>query len=143
MAERMKGNSMSIRLLEELYRAHLFVDRRSGTEPVYQFHALLGAFLQHRAAGILDVAEVKHAAVSAARLLEESGSPEDAVPLYLAGGDIESASTLVLKEAKQRIAQGRWQVVVDWIISLPSTVASQNWPLTPEQPGRFWSKHSN
>ena len=126
MVERMTGSSKAVRLLEELYRVHLFVDRRSGSEHVYQFHALLGAFLRHRAAGVFGVAEGKHAAISAARLLEESGNPEDAVPLYLAGGDIESVTMLVLKEAKQLIAQGRWQVVIDWIISLPSPLASQN-----------------
>ena len=125
-AQRMTGSASAVGLLERLYRAHLFVDRRNGVEPVYQFHALLRAFLQHRAGQILDPAAMDAAAISTARLLEEFGYPEDAMPLYLRAGNVESALTLVLKGAKVLIAHGRRQTVVDWITALPNQTVSRN-----------------
>jgi len=112
--------------LENLYRAHLFVDCRGGVEPVYQFHALLRAFLNHRAAQLLDPAAMNAATLCAARVLEEFHCPEDAMSLYLRAGDVDSAIALVLKEARPLIAQGRWQVVVEWISCLPIETTSRN-----------------
>jgi LuxR family maltose regulon positive regulatory protein len=127
-AERMTGSASALKLLEDLYRAHLFVDRRQGVEPVYQLHALLRAFLLHRAGQLLDPGEMNAAAISAARLLEEFQYPEDAMPLYVSAGDVDSAVALVLKEAKQLIAQGRWRQVIDWTSSLPTqTVSDHCW----------------
>ena len=124
--QRLTGSTTAVRLLEDLYRAHLFVDRRGGVEPVYQFHALLRAFLTHRAAQLFDPAAMKAAMIGAARALEDFRYPEDAMPLYLRAGDVDSALALVLKEAKQLIAQGRWRVVVEWISVLPAGTVSQN-----------------
>ena len=40
------GDEVAPRVLDYLYRQHLFTDRRrSGSEPVYQFHALFREFL--------------------------------------------------------------------------------------------------
>jgi hypothetical protein len=64
--------------------------------------------------------------IGAARALEDFRYPEDAMPLYLRAGDVDSALALVLKEAKQLIAQGRWRVVVEWISVLPAGTVSQN-----------------
>ena len=125
-AERLICGTSAVRLLEELYRAHLFVDRRNGAEPVYQFHALLSAFLRHRAGQIFDQTALAALANSAARLLEEFGYPEDAMPLYLRAGDVESALKLVLNKAKQFIAQGRRQTVIEWIAALPEEAVSRN-----------------
>ena len=45
-AEALSGNADAHRLLEHLYRRHLFVDRRRGGErTVYQFHSLFREFL--------------------------------------------------------------------------------------------------
>ena len=125
-AERMTGSATALRLLEDLYRAHLFVDCRNGVEPVYQFHALLRAFLLHRAGQLLDPAAMNAAANSAARLLEEFQYPEDAMPLYLRAGDNQSARALVLRESRRLIAQGRWQVVIEWISALPAEMVSHD-----------------
>jgi LuxR family transcriptional regulator, maltose regulon positive regulatory protein len=125
-AELITGRAESVVLLENLYRAHLFVDHRGGVESVYQFHALLRAFLQHRATQLFDPAALNAAMISAAHVLEEFRHPEDAMPLYLRAGDVESAVALVLKEAKQLIAHGRWRIVVDWIASLPDQAVSRN-----------------
>ncbi len=123
---RITGSAAALPLLEEFYRTHLFVDRRTGPEPVYQFHTLLRAFLQHRAGQMLDRKEFNAAAICAARILEEFKCPEDAMPLYLRVGDSESARALVVREARPMIAQGRWRVVIDWVSALPADMVSRD-----------------
>ncbi len=123
---RITGSAAASSLLEELYRTHLFVERRTGAEPVYQFHTLLRAFLQHRAGQMLDQKEFNAAAICAARILEEFKYPEDAMPLYLRAGDGESARALVVRESRPLIAQGRWRVVIEWISALPPEMVSRD-----------------
>lgn len=109
------------RLLERLYRRHLFTDRRRvGAETYYQFHALFRAFLQDRARAGLTPDEYRSTARHAADLLASRGRADEAMPLYLAGGDEAGAEALVLGESAALLAQGRWKVVVEWIRSLPS-----------------------
>lgn len=106
-------------LLEDLHRRHLFTDRRHAGEIVYQFHALLQAFLQHHASRTLSLTEQTELTVRAARLLERSTEPEGAFPLFLRAGNVDEAQALILREAPKLIGQGRWKVVVDWIEAMP------------------------
>jgi ATP/maltotriose-dependent transcriptional regulator MalT/DNA-binding SARP family transcriptional activator len=122
MAIAITGAPNAAALLEELHRRHLFTDRRAAQEPVYQFHALFQAYLEHRAQQTLTGQEQLQAALHAARLLEESGHPEEAFPLALKAGDEDRARAIVLRHAARLIGQGRWQVVIDWIEALPRDV---------------------
>ena len=83
LAEAISGNRGADRLLDYLYRHHLFTDRRQGPEIVYQYHALFRAFLRARAAENLSSVERAEAANIAGRLLEADGHAEDAVIMYL------------------------------------------------------------
>lgn len=73
-AVRVSGNANAVRVLEFLYRHHLFVDRRPGDVPAYQFHALFRAFLRHRAEAELDEAALENFLGLAADVLAESGA---------------------------------------------------------------------
>jgi LuxR family transcriptional regulator, maltose regulon positive regulatory protein len=116
------GGVHSLSSLEDMHRRHLFVDRRQAAEPIYQFHALLQAFLQHRANETLTTVEKRDVMQEAARVLEVSGQAEDALTLYVKAGDIESARHLILREALRLIGQGRWKMVASWIEGMPSEV---------------------
>ena len=130
MAETLTGNAAAARLLEQLYRRHLFTDRRHGSEPVYQFHALFRAFLQHRATIEMDLDQQSAITKNAAGLLEAKQQFEDAMSLRLSAGEWEAAGKLVLKVAPQMIGQSRWRIVEDWIAALPEDqVASNCWLL--------------
>ena len=126
MAEPLTGNPAALRLLEQLYRRHLFTNRRRGKEPVYQFHALFRAFVQHRAKTDLDATEQKNIEMHAAHLLEGAGQVEDAVALFMAAQDWTAAERLILTQAHAFIAQGRWRNVVDWIGALPEQRVEQD-----------------
>ena len=48
MATTLSGREEAGQVLDQLYRRHLFTDRRPAAEPIYQFHALFREFLQTR-----------------------------------------------------------------------------------------------
>lgn len=75
LMEAMSGHSGASRLLAHLYQRHLFIDRRHGAEPVYQYHGLFRAFLRARARARerLAASELVESAERAALLLEIAG----------------------------------------------------------------------
>ena len=120
------GNPQAPRLLDYLYRRHLFVERRTGAgspEPVYQFHALFQAFLRRQAGVTFPRDELLAIAHTTAELLEMRGDTDDAVPLYLETADWSGAAQLIHRHADRYLRQGRRQSLTDWIARLPQRVA--------------------
>lgn len=117
--ERLAGSEDAIRLLEDLHRRHLFIDQCQTPEPVYQFHALLHTFLHHRATETLTLIERRELLQQAARVLEQTGEPEEALALYFKAGKLDAVHALIRRQAARVIGQGRWKVVVEWIEKLP------------------------
>jgi LuxR family transcriptional regulator, maltose regulon positive regulatory protein len=126
MAVALTGTPSSSGLLEDMHRRHLFVDRRTGNELVYQFHALFRAFLRDRADASFKIGDRQAIARHAARLLDEAGRPDEAFPLAIGAQDFGGATRIVLQRAAGLISQGRWEVVVSWIESLPKDQVSGN-----------------
>lgn len=122
LAEAVSGNRGADKLLDHLYRRHLFTDRRQGPEIVYQYHALFRAFLRARAAETLSLAERAEAANRAGSLLEADGHAEDAVIMYLESADWPAATRLILQHARNLYEQGRWRTLLDWIKSVPTSI---------------------
>ncbi len=120
-AAAISGNLQAGKLLEELYRRHLFVDRRGEQETVYQFHDLFRSFLQRRVSEQFSKESIAAIQRRAARLLESGGLTEDAMPLYLAAGDIAAAASLIDSHAARLLAQGRGQTLRNWICALPKS----------------------
>jgi LuxR family maltose regulon positive regulatory protein len=129
-AQAVTGTSAAIRLLEDLHRRRLFTDRRLAAQPVYQFHALFLAFLQDRATQLLDAVELAALNRRAVQALLRDGSVEEALPLYLEARAFRDARGVILAHAAELVGQGRWEVVVQWIGSLPGDlVRSDCWLL--------------
>jgi LuxR family transcriptional regulator, maltose regulon positive regulatory protein len=107
-AEQLTASPNAGKLLDYLYRRHLFTDRRrielnrgpislpeqvrgklmkgeehKGGTNTYQFHALFRAFLQHRARQTYAEKKLAEIARHAAELLEEGYDPDSAVQLYV------------------------------------------------------------
>lgn len=120
LAGEVTGNPGAIRLLEQLYRRHLFTDLRYTGEARYVFHALFRSFLQHRAQTELNEVDRKSTAQRAGRLLQASNEPQEAMTLYVQAGDYAAAESLVRSASAALIGQGRWKVVVEWIEAMPA-----------------------
>ena len=139
------------KLLDYLYRRHLFADRRriaptppaqtslpeqvrDGTgreEPkrgtcAYQFHALFRAFLQHRARQTYAAKRLAEIARHAAELLEEGADPDSAVQLYVEARDSDAAARVIVEQAPKLLKQGRGQTLRDWVGLLPDELVAQH-----------------
>src|SRR5262245_41463152 len=88
------------RLLEQLYRRHLFIHRRPGTPPVYLFHALFREFLQNRAAQSLSAEKLRLLIERSAATAEAAGDTDAAFELYARAEDWNAATRLILASAR-------------------------------------------
>ena len=146
IAERLSGSLNTAKLLEYLYRYHLFTDRRKtvqtpppsslktdepkGGSYTYQFHALFRAFLQDRARQTYAEKKLAEIARHAAELLEEGSDPDSAIQLYVEARDSDAAARIIAEQAPKLLKQGRGQTLRDWVGLLPDELVSVNLPIT-------------
>jgi len=102
MATALCSDAQAPEMLEDLARRSLFTDRREGVAPIYTFHALFGEFLRTRAAQWLDAHALQALRVKAA----DASAWDEALDLLIA-------------HATHFVAQGRTEMVRDWILALP------------------------
>ncbi|MFN0315954.1 MAG: BTAD domain-containing putative transcriptional regulator [Burkholderiales bacterium] len=112
------------KLLESLYRRHLFTDRRLGAETTYHYHDLFRTFLLEKGREIYTPAGLSQLAARAARSLEESGNSEDALALYAEARDWPNMARVLLAHAPALLFQGRGQTLREWIAKTPAEVQS-------------------
>jgi LuxR family transcriptional regulator, maltose regulon positive regulatory protein len=137
LAQHLTEDEEAGKLLEVLYRRHLFTDRRqssasatanelgTGSAYSYQYHALFRGFLREAARERFTASQLADLQTRAGDWLEAAGQFDDAVGLYIEARDWSRASTLVLRAAPALLAQGRWQTLVEWIGLLPPALAVQ------------------
>lgn len=121
-ARELSGVEGAGRVLEQLYRRHLFIDQRPGSPPVYLFHALFREFLQDRAAQSLSTEQIGEFIERSAAIAEAAGDTDAAFELYARAQDWSNAARLILKSAQRLLEVGRWQSLEQWIGALPSAI---------------------
>lgn len=115
-------------MLEELYRRRLFIDRRPGPEPSYQFHALFLDFLRMRARTTYGAAELAERVARTAQALVDADNVDAAIELRLAHAQWDAAEALLLAHAAHLLETGRRETLRRWIDALPEERrASQPW----------------
>lgn len=122
-------------LIERMFRAHLFVDRRpidpghaqplGPTPHSYQFHALFHAFLERRVRDSLALDVRKQMSRRAAELLESDGDSDAAFTSYCQAEAWQDAVRIVLGNAARLVRLGRWRQLVQWILRLPARLLAQ------------------
>ena len=120
-AEAITGDPEAPRVLDYLYRHHLFIDRRrNGPDFVYQFHALFREFLLAEGHKRLTPDE-RHAALDrAAGQLVGRGDFDAAATLYREAKVWAALTGLSLHAGALLLAEGRGNTLADWIDALPS-----------------------
>ena len=131
------GQDDVARLLEYLYRRHLFTDRRRGAQTTYHYHALFREFLLEEMRSRLSPDEQHSANKRAAELLAERGQVSDALALFKEAGEWEAMHALIRANALDWARQGRAQAVSDWIGALPPTMREGD-PWLEYWFGRAW-----
>ena len=118
-AAALTGRDDVARLLEYLYRRHLFLDRRRGAQTTYHYHALFREFLREEARSRLSADERRAATKLAAELCAERGQVSDALALFREAEEWSAMQDLIRANALDWARQGRAQAVSDWIAALP------------------------
>ncbi len=125
MANALTGKGDANRILLSLRRNHLFTEKFSTPTRFYQYHPLFREFLIAWAKNTFDQKEIHILQQRAAELLEAGGQFEDAVDLFFEAKDYKNLIILVLKQAKQLIAQGRNKTLEQWIRKIPEDVLTK------------------
>ena len=108
-------------ILEDMYRRHLFVDRRFETEVLYQFHALFRAFLLYRLDHSVGAERRVGLTRRAANLIQSEGRIDEAMTLFIQAGDWAAATELVLREAPVMLGHGRNGTLREWLEAMPES----------------------
>ena len=132
------GDDEAPRLLEYLYRRHLFTDRRRGEETSYHYHALFREFLLRELHTRVPGEERRTATARAAELLAARGQVSEALALFRDAGDFEAMRALIHAHALEWARQGRSQALSDWIEALPPAMRASD-PWLEYWFGRAWS----
>lgn len=114
------------RLLEDLYRRQLFVQRIGAFKAIYRFHALFREFLNAKARQTLAEHELDSASLRAADVAEAEGDIEQAYELLAQARQSELAMRTIVNHAPRLFAEGRWRTILDWISRLPTDSAGNN-----------------
>ncbi len=122
LANTLTGSPDAARILAELHKRQLFIDRRVGDTISYQYHALFRLFLQAQARKGRADADWEALVIETAQALASRGQVEEAIPLFIAGRSFERAIPLIVTQAQALLALGRWQTVEQWIESLPEAI---------------------
>jgi DNA-binding SARP family transcriptional activator len=129
----LSGRESADQLLDALHRQGYFVDRRSASGAIYQYHALFQAFLRHRVEQDYPSLERRELICASAKALDAPGDHEAAFSLFAEVADWEAAVGSILAHAAELFGQGRWRTLQGWIDALPrATVETIPWLL-------FWS----
>ena len=131
------GNEDVPRLLEYLYRRHLFVDRRRGEPTIYHYHALFREFLLEQGRRHLTADTRRELVARAAGLLEARGEAVAALALYREADDWAAMTRLIKAHAREWARHGRAQALSDWIDALPPALRSAD-PWLDYWFGRAW-----
>ena len=114
------GDADAPRVLDYLFRHHLFTDRRrTGAEPVYQFHALFREFLLAEGRRRLSDDERRDAMDRAGSQLVARGDFDSAATLFREAQAWPALADLALHTGAFLLAEGRGQTLIDWVGALP------------------------
>jgi DNA-binding SARP family transcriptional activator len=118
--EAITGDSEAPRVLDYLFRHHLFTDRRrNGPDYVYQFHTLFREFLLAEGRRRLGAEERQGALDRAAGQLVGRGDFDAAAALYREARAWPALAGLALHTGAFLLAEGRDNTLVEWVGALP------------------------
>lgn len=118
-AQALSGTDQCALMLEDLCARRLFVQRRSGSPPTYQYHALFRGFLRSRLQAQRSLDELSAAIRRTADVLAAHDEREQALELYRDACAWAQAEALIVALAPQVLAEGRWRTVQAWCEALP------------------------
>ncbi len=125
MAEELTGNKRAESIISNLVDMNYFVQGHVSDQTHYQYHHLFREFLIARLKNETDPGDIVGIERKAAGLLVKNGQIDDAIGFYHRLGDWDCIADLVLKEAPNMLAQGRYQTLKEWLNCIPGNIIEE------------------
>jgi LuxR family maltose regulon positive regulatory protein len=126
MSEELAGITNAEAILSGMIRDNFFIEKHHSEVPVFQYHLLFRNFLLSQAKESFSQKALLDLHQRAALLLEESGQMEEAAQVYMDQKNWEGLIQLIMKHAFSLLAQGRYQLLEDWLSGLPRELIENN-----------------
>ena len=114
------------KILYGLSKGYFFTLRLYGTPPLFEYHPLFRSFLLDRVKQEWPTKKLTQHQQKAAQLLLSNGWTEEAAQLYIASQNYAGLVLLILQNAPQLFAQGRYLTLANWISALPDHLRENN-----------------
>ncbi len=125
-ARELTGFAGAGQVLAEMYRKNYFTEKKAQNGTSYQFHPLFREFLLSRNEKESDPGELTELFRKAADILVRHGNLEDAFQLYGQCRDHGSQAKLIRSHAQSLTAQGRLELIEQWLRELPPEILSSD-----------------
>jgi len=126
-ARKVSGVKQAGEILESMVQQNFFLYQRSERQPpTYDYHPLFREFLINHAKVQLTDGHLQDVKRTAAAILQQTGHVEEAAELFVSVGDWQHLENLVINSAELLVAQGRAQLMRQWIDQMPDTVRNSN-----------------
>jgi LuxR family transcriptional regulator, maltose regulon positive regulatory protein len=112
------GRGDSARILDEIEHANLFLVPLDDRREWFRYHHLFGELLRDEL-GRRDTERKYELHRTASEWFAAKGSPDEAIQHALAGGDLDTAATLVATHWITYVNDGRLATVTGWLDSVP------------------------
>jgi len=126
MAKELTGITNGEFILTSLIRNNYFIEQHHSVEPIYQYHPLFRNFLLSQAKESFSWEVLSDLHHRSSLLLEESGQVEEAAQIYINYKSWEGLTLLIMRHASSLLAQGRYQLLEDWLSGLPRELIENN-----------------
>jgi ATP/maltotriose-dependent transcriptional regulator MalT len=119
-AAELAGEPRAARVLAEMQRDNLFVERRALAPPVYDFHPLFREFLVAQAERTFGTDETRALRLRAASWLERCGDIGAAAQLLIEARDNSRVAKFIERYADDLMGRAQFQTLRGWIDALPA-----------------------
>ena len=125
-AATLTGRKKADRILAQLRRKHMFIERINAPEPVYRYHMLWRRFLIDQNPAHFSTNETSRLRQTAAKILTSQGHLEDAAQLLAASGDDCALTAFILQHAGDMVSRGCHGTLDDWLNRLPAAMVQRS-----------------
>ena len=125
-AEKLTGDPRAARYIAGLDSASKPIEKIFQSISPYRYQPVLKRFLVARARKTLSKSELARFLHRAARILEEDGQTDAAVDLLGQINDLKAITGLILKNASDLDARGRWDLLGKWLKLIPEDRRRKN-----------------
>jgi len=113
------GKSDAADILRSLVRRNYFIVRRPGKAMRYEFHPLFRDYLLSELRHRTSPETLRALQQRAGNLLVQIGEYDTAVDLLLAAEDFDGLTALIINQAENLVAEGRYQTLTQWLLAMP------------------------